>query len=247
MTALSDLRNATSVLMLTVCGMIIASGVLNMQQYNLVANIALEPTAPADKVEQRKKDMDYIEMANKWYGVDTALGAVVGALILAMMTYQLGKGNSVDAGFKGASYVQYIFAFVAYAVIIMNSAFGLNVYKKAPGWAEQSDKCQTSASMRPQMTPMQLRQKAMMAARARALGVENQDDKAVKYASDVNKVNIAFIVISTVFFAAYVVYIGYNSKGLQSLRGGGRYGGMGGMRHYKPHSKPSAYSTFFTY
>lgn len=238
MTALSDLRNATSVLMLTVCGMIIASGVLNMQQYNLVSNTVIDPN-DKDKTAQRQKDVDYIEMANKWYAIDTAMGAVVGALILAMMTYQLGKGNSVDAGFKGASYVQYIFAFVAYAVIIMNSAFGLNVYKKAPAWAEH-EACKTKLSMRPPMNAMQLRQKAMMSARARAMNVEHPDDKATKYASDVNKVNIAFIVISTVFFAAYVVYIGYNSKGIETLRGG--------VRHYKSHpSKPSAYSTFFTY
>lgn len=215
----------TEVLMITVCGMIIASGVLNMEQFQRIAAYK-----GADKSEEHKKNVDYADMANNMYALDTSVGAVLGALILAMMTYQVGKGGSISTGFKGAVYVQHVFVFLAYGLLIMNCAYGLNVYKKAAAF---KPKGRVDAKDLPPVPASVVRQQAMMSARARAMGVSTPVDDAKKYASDVNKVNIAFITISSVFFAVYLAYLGYSSDYFKKGGGGGISGG--------------AFSEFFAY
>jgi hypothetical protein len=204
---------ASEVLMITLCGMIIASGVINMEQYQRVGKVK------GDKPDDTQKNADYQSMANTWYGIDTAMGAVLGALILAMMTYQVGKGTPAGKGFASSQVLTYIFSFFAYAVIIMNSAYGLNVYNKTAAWKPKGE-----CPGQPPLTSV--RYKAMMAARARAMGedppkVEDAND-AAKYASDVNKTNIAFISISSIFFAVFITYLGYNEAKKRNIVGGMR-------------------------
>jgi len=203
---------ASEVLMVTLCGMIIASGILNMEQYQRVNLVK-------GKGEDAQKDKDYQSMANTMYGIDTAMGAVLGALIVAMMTYQVGAKTESGTGVLSSQILTYIFRFFAYAVIIMNSAYGLNVYKKTASWKAKGacEPCPTTPA-----GAALLRQKAMMAQRARVTGEPTEDDQAAKYASDVNKTNIAFITISSVFFAIFVAYLGYNeAKKAGVVRGGG--------------------------
>lgn len=213
--------------MIAVCGMIIASGVLNMEQFQRIASYK-----GADASEEHKKNVDYADMANSMYALDTSVGAVLGALILAMMTYQVGKGGSISTGFKGAVYVQHVFVFLAYALLVMNCAYGLNVYKKAASFKPKGE-CRSDAKDLPPVPVTVMRQQAMMSARARAMGVSTPVDDAKKYASDVNKVNIAFITISTIFFAVYLAYLGYSSDYFKKRGGGGISGG--------------AFSEFFAY
>lgn len=217
----------TEVMMIAVCAMIIASGVLNMEQFQRVA--AYKGEANTD---EHKKNVDYADMANKMYAIDTSVGAVLGALILAMMTYQVGKGKSISAGFKGAVYVQHVFVFLAYGLLVMNCAYGLNVYKKAATFQPKGE-CKVDAKDLPPVPAAVVRQQAMMSARARAMGVTTPVDTAKKYATDVNKVNIAFITISSMFFAVYIAYLGYSSDHFKKAGGGGIAGG--------------AFSEFFAY
>lgn len=217
----------TEVLMIAVCGMIIASGVLNMEQFQRIAAYK-----GADQSEEHKKNVNYADMANSMYALDTSVGAVLGALILAMMTYQVGKGGSISTGFKGAVYVQHVFVFLAYGLLIMNCAYGLNVFKKAAAFKPKGE-CKVDAKNLPPVPASLQRQHAMMSARARAMGVTTPVDDAQKYASDVNKVNIAFIVTSSVFFAVYLGYLGYSSDYFKKGGGGGLAGG--------------AFSEFFAY
>jgi Na+-transporting methylmalonyl-CoA/oxaloacetate decarboxylase gamma subunit len=221
----------SEVLMLLVCGMIIASGVINMEVYNRVG------TAKGKDEVEKKNNIDYMEMANTMYAIDTTAGAGLAALILAMMTYQVGKGSAGvgSAGSKGSNYVQHIFASLAYIALIMNSAYGLNVYKKAASFVAKGD-CVPKLSDRPMMPPAVLRQRAMMSARARALGDDKAADKtddmsAAHYAKRVNDTNIAFIVTSSIIFAVYIGYIGYSSGYFK--KSGGLAGG--------------AFSEFFAY
>lgn len=216
-TSSDKLGYASEVLMITLCGMIIASGVINMEQYQRVAKVK------GEKADEMQKNVDYQSMANTWYGIDTAMGAVLGALILAMMTYQVGKGTPAGKGFTSSQVLTYIFSFFAYAVIVMNSAFGLNVYSKTAAWKPKGE-CPGSLST-------SMRYNAMMAARARAMGEAPpppaKNDKetaadAAKYASDVNKTNIAFITISTIFFAVFITYLGYNEAKKRGIAGGMR-------------------------
>ena len=216
----------TEVLMIAVCGMIIASGVLNMEQFQRIAAYK-----GADKSEEHQKNVSYADMANSMYALDTSVGAVLGALILAMMTYQVGKGGSITTGFKGAVYVQHVFVFLAYGLLIMNCAYGLNVFKKAAAFKPKGE-CKVTAQSLPPLHPGAMRQHAMMSARARAMGVTTPVDDAQKYASDVNKVNLAFIITSSIFFAIYLFYLGYSSDLFK--KGGG---GLGG----------GAFSDFFAY
>lgn len=218
----------TEVMMIAVCGMIIASGVLNMEQFQRIASYKGEANT-----DEHKNNVDYADMANKMYALDTSVGAVLGALILAMMTYQVGKGQSISTGFKGAVYVQHVFVFLAYALLVMNCAYGLNVYKKAEAFKPKGE-CNKDAKSLGKMPAAVVRQQAMMSARARAMGVSTPVDDAKKYASDVNKVNIAFITISSVFFAVYLGYLGYSSDYFK--KGGGGGGIAGG-----------AFSEFFAY
>lgn len=204
---------ASEVLMVTLCGMIIASGIINMEQYQRVKLVK-------GQGQDAQKDKDYQSMANSMYGIDTAVGAVLGALILAMMTYQVGAKTEAGTGVMSSEILTYIFSFFAYAVIIMNSAYGLNVYKKTASWKAKGacEPCPTTSQ-----GAALLRQKAMMAQRARMTGEPTEDDKAAKYASDVNKTNIAFITISSIFFAVFVTYLGYNeAKKRGMVRGGMR-------------------------
>lgn len=223
----------SEVLMVLVCGMIIASGVINMQVYNRVG------AAKGTDEVQKKINIDYMETANTMYAVDTTVGAGLAAVILAMMTYQVGKGTTGvgSAGSKGSNYVQHVFAALAYITIIINSAYGLNVYKKAATFVAKGD-CVAKISDRPAIPPQTLRQRAMMTARARALGDDKAADKtddnaAANYAKRVNDTNIAFIVISSIIFAVYIGYIGFSSGYFKKGGAGGLAGG--------------AFSEFFAY
>lgn len=200
-------RYASEVLMISLCGMIIASGIINMEQYQRVDTVK-------GTGEEVQKNKDYQAMANTWYGIDTAVGAVLGALILAMMTYQVGAKTEEGKGFFSSQILTYIFSFFAYAVIVMNSAFGLNVYSKTAKWKAKGA-CPDSTA-----PTAVLRQKAMMAARARLTGEPTPDDDAAKYAEDVNKTNIAFITISSIFFAIFVASLGYDAAKKRGMIGG---------------------------
>lgn len=182
------------------------------------------------------KKADYSDMAdahNKAAEATVWIGLLTTGVLFGLLMYQgaLGKGAYTSKKSQGAAIAQLVFAFVAFILVFLNVAYGIELYQNTATWSTKRTCDPTS----PQAAKLAAMHRGA-APRKGGYRASTDEDASKAATNDVN-FQYATIGIAGSILAAFVVYIVYFAKAKKSLAGG--YGRMRPYNH--------AVSEFFSY
>lgn len=181
------------------------------------------------------KDPEYKDKADKQDKVAKAtvfIGLLVAGVLFGLLMFQgaLSRGAYTSKKGQNAAIAQIVFAFVAFILVFLNVAYGIELFNSTATWSTKRV-CDTSSVQATRMAAMvhQRKGKAYHGGRR----ADSDQDTAMAAKSDVD-FQYATIGIAGAVLVAFIVYIGYFAKVKSSGISGGRM-------------RPYAVSEFFTY
>lgn len=173
---------------------------------------------------------DKADMQNKTAEATVWIGLLTTGVLFGLLMYQgaLGKGAYMSKKSQGAAIAQLVFAFVAFILVFVNVAYGIELYQNTATWSTKRV-CDPAS-------PQAARLAAMAGGKKRkGYGRADTAEDAKKAATNDVNFQYATIGIASSILVAFVVYIVYFAKNKKSLAGG----------RLRPYNR--AVSEFFTY
>ena len=172
---------------------------------------------------------DKADMQNKAAEASVWIGLLTTGVLFGLLMYQgaLGGGAYTSKKSQGAAIAQLVFAFVAFILVFVNVAYGIELYQNTATWSTKRT-CDTTS-------PQAARLAAMAGGKRKGYKRADTAEDAKKAATNDVNFQYATIGIASSILVAFVVYIAYFAKAKKGLAGG----------RARPYNH--AVSEFFTY